>query len=163
MSTAPKIIPKPVIVGFFVLGLLSSVAFRAIILLQKICVHLGATDVVLRRAGLHAVLHVSLLYFTAPYARHRAYGHHREDSRWKNSQRGRSGSDVISAQVRARVAGRLELPRDFLAINRGNSVGLITAGKLNAVRKNQARERRNPKTVKAATTNAAEEGSGTDG
>lgn len=35
MSTAPKIIPKPVIVGFFILGLLSSVAFRAIILLQK--------------------------------------------------------------------------------------------------------------------------------
>jgi short subunit fatty acids transporter len=35
MSTAPKIIPKPVIIGFFLLGLLSSVAFRAIILLQK--------------------------------------------------------------------------------------------------------------------------------
>lgn len=35
MSNAPKIIPKPVIVGFFLLGLLSSVAFRAIILLQK--------------------------------------------------------------------------------------------------------------------------------
>ena len=35
MSTAPKIIPKPVIVGFFILGLLSSVAFRAIVLLQK--------------------------------------------------------------------------------------------------------------------------------
>lgn len=35
MSTAPKIIPKPVIVGFFLLGLLSSVAFRAIILLQR--------------------------------------------------------------------------------------------------------------------------------
>lgn len=35
MSAAPKIIPKPVIIGFFLLGLLSSVAFRAIILLQK--------------------------------------------------------------------------------------------------------------------------------
>ena len=35
MSTAPKIILKPVIVGFFLLGLLSSVAFCAIILLQK--------------------------------------------------------------------------------------------------------------------------------
>jgi hypothetical protein len=35
MSTTPKIVPKPVIVGFFVLGLLSSVAFRAIILCQK--------------------------------------------------------------------------------------------------------------------------------
>ena len=35
MSVAPKIIPKPVIVGFFLLGLLSSVAFRAIVLLQK--------------------------------------------------------------------------------------------------------------------------------
>lgn len=35
MSTAPKIIPKPVIIGFFVLGLLSSVAFRAIVILQK--------------------------------------------------------------------------------------------------------------------------------
>src|SRR5882672_8002987 len=35
MSTAPKIIPKPVILGFFLLGLLSSIAFRAIILLQK--------------------------------------------------------------------------------------------------------------------------------
>jgi hypothetical protein len=35
MTTIPKIVPKPVIVGFFVLGLLSSVAFRAIILLQK--------------------------------------------------------------------------------------------------------------------------------
>ena len=31
----PKIIPKPVIIGFFLLGLLSSVAFRAIILCQK--------------------------------------------------------------------------------------------------------------------------------
>ena len=35
MSTVPKIIPKPIIVTFFLLGLLSSVAFRAIILLQK--------------------------------------------------------------------------------------------------------------------------------
>jgi hypothetical protein len=35
MSIAPKIIPKPVIIGFFLLGLLSSVAFRAIIILQK--------------------------------------------------------------------------------------------------------------------------------
>jgi hypothetical protein len=35
MSYAPKMIPKPVILGFFVLGLLSSVAFRAIIILQK--------------------------------------------------------------------------------------------------------------------------------
>ena len=35
MSTIPKIIPKPVIICFFLLGLLSSVAFRAIILLQK--------------------------------------------------------------------------------------------------------------------------------
>jgi hypothetical protein len=35
ISTTPKIVPKPVIIGFFVLGLLSSVAFRAIILLQK--------------------------------------------------------------------------------------------------------------------------------
>ncbi len=35
MSYAPKIIPKPVIVGFFIIGLLSSVAFRAIIILQR--------------------------------------------------------------------------------------------------------------------------------
>jgi hypothetical protein len=35
MSVAPQIIPRPVIIGFFLLGLLSSVAFRAIILLQK--------------------------------------------------------------------------------------------------------------------------------
>lgn len=35
MSAAPKIIPKQVIIGFFLLGLLSSVAFRAIVLLQK--------------------------------------------------------------------------------------------------------------------------------
>lgn len=35
MSIAPKIVPKPVIVGFFIIGLLSSVAFRAIILLQR--------------------------------------------------------------------------------------------------------------------------------
>lgn len=35
MSAVPKIIPKPVIVGFFILGLLSSIAFRAIVLLQK--------------------------------------------------------------------------------------------------------------------------------
>ena len=32
---APKIIPKPVIILFFLLGILSSVAFRAIILFQK--------------------------------------------------------------------------------------------------------------------------------
>ena len=31
----PKIIPKPVIIIFFLLGMLSSVAFRAIILFQK--------------------------------------------------------------------------------------------------------------------------------
>jgi len=35
MSTIPKIVPKPVIVGFFLLGSLSSVAFRALILFQK--------------------------------------------------------------------------------------------------------------------------------
>lgn len=35
MQTTPKIVPQSVIVGFFVLGLLSSVAFRAIILFQK--------------------------------------------------------------------------------------------------------------------------------
>ena len=35
MAATPKIVPKPVIVSFFLLGLLSSVAFRAIILLQK--------------------------------------------------------------------------------------------------------------------------------
>lgn len=35
MSYAPKVVPKPVIIGFFILGLLSSVAFRAIILLQN--------------------------------------------------------------------------------------------------------------------------------
>ena len=35
MSNIPKIIPKPIIFGFFLLGLLSSVAFRAILLLQK--------------------------------------------------------------------------------------------------------------------------------
>lgn len=34
-TTTPKIVPQPVIVGFFLLGLLSSVAFRAIILFQK--------------------------------------------------------------------------------------------------------------------------------
>jgi hypothetical protein len=37
VNPIPKIIPKPVIIGFFVLGLLSSVAFRAIILFQKFC------------------------------------------------------------------------------------------------------------------------------
>jgi hypothetical protein len=36
MNTTPRIIPKPIIVSFFVLGLLSSLAFRAIILLQKL-------------------------------------------------------------------------------------------------------------------------------
>jgi len=36
MNTTPKIIPKPIIIGFFLIGLLSSVAFRAIILLQKL-------------------------------------------------------------------------------------------------------------------------------
>jgi hypothetical protein len=35
MSIAPKMIPQPVIIGFFLLGLLSSIAFRAIIILQK--------------------------------------------------------------------------------------------------------------------------------
>lgn len=35
MPATPKIVPQPVIVSFFLLGLLSSVAFRAIILLQK--------------------------------------------------------------------------------------------------------------------------------
>ena len=35
MPTIPKVVPQPVIVGAIVIGLLSSVAFRAIILLQK--------------------------------------------------------------------------------------------------------------------------------
>jgi len=35
MSATPKIVPKPVIISFFIIGLLSSVAFRAIILLQR--------------------------------------------------------------------------------------------------------------------------------
>lgn len=35
MAATPKLVPKPVIFGFFLLGLLSSVAFRAIILFQK--------------------------------------------------------------------------------------------------------------------------------
>ena len=35
MTHVPKIIPQPIIVGFFLLGLLSSVAFRAILFLQK--------------------------------------------------------------------------------------------------------------------------------
>lgn len=35
MSNVPKIVPQPIIVGFFLLGLLSSIAFRAILLLQK--------------------------------------------------------------------------------------------------------------------------------
>jgi len=35
VNKTPKIIPKPIIISFFLLGLLSSVAFRAIILLQK--------------------------------------------------------------------------------------------------------------------------------
>jgi len=35
MGNTPTVVPKPVIIGFFILGLLSSVAFRAIILLQK--------------------------------------------------------------------------------------------------------------------------------
>jgi len=32
----PKIIPKPIIITFFLVGLLSSVAFRAIIIFQKL-------------------------------------------------------------------------------------------------------------------------------
>jgi len=35
MAAVPKIIPKPVIIGFFLLGVLSSVAFRLIIIFQK--------------------------------------------------------------------------------------------------------------------------------
>ena len=35
MSVTPKIVPKPIIIIFFLLGLLSSLAFRAIILFQK--------------------------------------------------------------------------------------------------------------------------------
>lgn len=36
MSTTPKIIPKPVIAAFFLLGVLSSIAFRLIIIFQKL-------------------------------------------------------------------------------------------------------------------------------
>jgi hypothetical protein len=32
----PKIIPKPIIISFFLIGLLSSLAFRAIIIFQKL-------------------------------------------------------------------------------------------------------------------------------
>jgi hypothetical protein len=32
----PKIIPKPIIIAFFLIGLLSSLAFRAIIIFQKL-------------------------------------------------------------------------------------------------------------------------------
>lgn len=35
MKTVPRLLPKPIIVAFFLLGVLSSVAFRAIILFQK--------------------------------------------------------------------------------------------------------------------------------
>src|SRR4051794_20126160 len=35
MKRAPRILPKPIIITFFLLGVLSSVAFRAIILFQK--------------------------------------------------------------------------------------------------------------------------------
>jgi hypothetical protein len=35
MAAVPQLLPKPVVFGFFLLGLLSSVAFRAIILFQK--------------------------------------------------------------------------------------------------------------------------------
>ena len=35
MANVPKIIPQPIIVVFFLLGLLSSIAFRAILFLQK--------------------------------------------------------------------------------------------------------------------------------
>src|SRR5437899_9908968 len=35
MLTTPKIVPKTVIITFFLIGLLSSLAFRAIILFQK--------------------------------------------------------------------------------------------------------------------------------
>lgn len=35
MKTVPRLLPKPIIVTFFLLGVLSSVAFRAIILFQK--------------------------------------------------------------------------------------------------------------------------------
>lgn len=34
-SATPKLVPQPVILGFFLLGVLSSVAFRAILFLQK--------------------------------------------------------------------------------------------------------------------------------
>jgi hypothetical protein len=36
MASVPKIIPKPVILGFFAVGVLSSLAFRLIIILQKV-------------------------------------------------------------------------------------------------------------------------------
>jgi hypothetical protein len=35
MANVPKIIPKPLIMAFFVLGVLSSVAFRLILIFQK--------------------------------------------------------------------------------------------------------------------------------
>jgi hypothetical protein len=35
MATIPKVLPRSIIIGAFLIGLLSSVAFRAIILLQK--------------------------------------------------------------------------------------------------------------------------------
>lgn len=36
VSNVPRIIPEPVILGFFLLGVLSSVAFRLIIIFQKV-------------------------------------------------------------------------------------------------------------------------------
>jgi hypothetical protein len=36
MPTVPKIIPKPIILAFFLVGVLSSIAFRVIIILQKL-------------------------------------------------------------------------------------------------------------------------------
>lgn len=36
MASVPKIIPKPVIIGFFLVGMLSSLAFRLIIIFQKV-------------------------------------------------------------------------------------------------------------------------------
>jgi hypothetical protein len=36
MATVPKIIPKPVILALFILGVMSSVAFRLILIFQKL-------------------------------------------------------------------------------------------------------------------------------
>lgn len=131
MATIPKIVPKPVIYGFFLLGLLSSVAFRAIILLQKF------SPGWVRPVWYFGVLGYMLFFIYRYYIsqrRKRAIEHTHVIEKIRSGET-LSTDDrdaaLCPAEFRPQIAGRLELPRHLRALDCRHRAGLVAAGAVN--------------------------------